>query len=422
MMRFSSIIYFFVLMGLAGCSRGSEAPAEPPPSEPSINVPLPARRAYVPSDDTTLFIIGQDLASVRDYTQSSCCPRPAGVTTYIGLYDLLSSERNYGGLGVDANGTATEALVDWGGGPSNLVIAAQEAAPGLLAVGLDMTNNQHPGALAKVKDGAYDQEIDHLANTLKELSNPVLLRIGYEFDGNWNQGYQVHADYIAAYRHIVRRVVAKGATNVAFVWQSAAALVDDIAEGRAENLEDWYPGDEYVDWVGLSWFLPPNTTANVAGQMVRSIDMVDEVLAFAKARDKPVIIAEATPQGFHISESYRASIANLTPDQPGLNAPQGQGREELSGAEIWEQWFEPFFEYIEQHRDQIRAVAYINALWDTQGLWDPPYESGFWGDSRVQAAPENDAVVLERWKEVLARPYWRHGGDNLYKIIGAQAE
>ena len=40
----------------------------------------------------------------------------------------------------------------------------------------------------------------------------------------------------------------KGVTNTAYVWQSTGFM------SSVEQLEDWYPGDEYVDWLGVSFF------------------------------------------------------------------------------------------------------------------------------------------------------------------------
>ena len=46
-----------------------------------------------------------------------------------------------------------------------------------------------------------------------------MLRIGYEFDGEWNHYNPQY--YVPAYRHIVDRLRANGVTHFASVWQSA---------------------------------------------------------------------------------------------------------------------------------------------------------------------------------------------------------
>jgi len=63
-----------------------------------------------------LLIIGQDLGAIRGYMASDCCPRPDGLTAYLGLYDVLK-DGNFGGLGIDAQGNALDFEIEWGAGP-----------------------------------------------------------------------------------------------------------------------------------------------------------------------------------------------------------------------------------------------------------------------------------------------------------------
>ena len=51
-----------------------------------------------------------------------------------------------------------------------------------------------------------------------------------------------------AYKRIVDRLRAKGVENTAYVWQSTGFI------SGQEHLEGWYPGDDYVDWCGVSFF------------------------------------------------------------------------------------------------------------------------------------------------------------------------
>ena len=158
---------------------------------------------YAPNDGEFIMIIGQDLGSVRGYTQSNCCPEPGGVTTYIGLYNIFDKGRKFGGMGIDDKGNPLDYYADWGGGISSLYSLIQEYPNSAIAVGLSMTENQHPGGLSHLVEGKYDSEIKHLVNLIKTHSKPVYLRIGYEFDGMWNAGYNNHKNYINAYRRIV---------------------------------------------------------------------------------------------------------------------------------------------------------------------------------------------------------------------------
>ena len=345
-----------------------------------------------------LFIIGQDLGSVRDYAASGCCPRANGNTAYLDFYDLLSEEGGYGGLGLDPQGRPLEEEMDWGGGPAHAWKSATEIG-GVLAIGLSITENDQPAGLEYIAAGAYDAHIRQLAKFISLIEVPVYLRIGYEFDGSWNQGYSNRANYIAAWRRIVDGLREQGADNVEFVWQAAAFPLDELMEGHHENLPDWYPGDDHVDWMGVSLFMhldeKPAVDADYDPPTAR--ELISELLDFARERGKPVMIAEASPQGYDLARGTNANIAST------WDGPQGENVVDVSPEEIWDAWFAPLFGFMEQNSDVIYALAYINCHWDAQDMWGPPYASGYWGDTRLQVSPllaERFSKAIEHWRKL----------------------
>lgn len=118
--------------------------------------------------------------------------------------------------------------------------------------------------------------------------------------------------------------------------------------------------------------------------------LLNELVEFARDHQKPVLIAESTPQ--------RYDIQNLTWSQNGIDY------EDRSAEEIWEAWFVPYFDFIYSNADIIRAITYINARWDDQPMWASPYADGYWGDSRVQA---ND-YIFEQWRNEVNKDVWIH--------------
>ena len=358
--------------------------------------------ANPPSAGRTLLIVGQDFESIAKYRdECSECPAPGGVTTYLGFYDLLSPDAQFGGLGETPDGKPA-ADGDWGAGPASARRLAAAFPRSTLVLGVDISNGRREDGLAQIARGEHDDKIARLAQFCRSLQQPVHLRLGYEFDGAWNAGYQDHRTYVSAWRRIVDRMRAQGVSNVEYVWQASASPVDDVLDGgRHDDIRDWYPGTDYVDWVALSWFLPP-----AEGPRVGSIrpptqrQLADEVLAFARRERKAVMIAEAAPQGYDIGQLSRANRS------PIWDGAAGRDRVAKTPDEIWREWYEPLFAYVEANRDAIRAVAYINALWDTQPMWAAPYAHGYWGDSRIQA---ND-VIRSRWLAEIGKPAWLHGG------------
>lgn len=339
------------------------------------------------------FIIGQDLGAVREYQQSGCCIQPDGTTAYINLYNVLDETLTFSGLGINGESAPLDVEVDFGTGPLNLLKSATEFEGGL-AIGLELVENNHPGAMKALITGEYDQHLAQLAHFFKMIEGPVWLRVGYEFDGVWNQGYADTAQYIAAYRHVVDQLRSAGVSNVEYVWQSSTSAIDDIIEKKHENIANWYPGDDYVDWVACSWFLTIDESPQVDTDYMPPTQrqLTDEALAFARSHHKPVLIAESSPQGFDLSNQFNANIA------PIWDGAARQSKVQLSSSDIWSAWYEPLFEYMNQNKDVIRGFAYINDNWDAQPRWGAPHNEGYWGDSRLQVNPE----IAERFNQAVS--------------------
>lgn len=332
-----------------------------------------------------LLFVGQDIASVAAYIDSGCCGRPDGVTTYIGFYDLLSPDAHFGGTGMDAAGRPA-ADADWGAGPINALATARRFGTAYIAIGLDISEGAHPGGLAAIASGRHDDKVDQLARLLRAMGRTVALRIGYEFDGAWNKGYDDRRAYVAAWRHIVDRLRVQGAGDVRFVWQGSASPMDDLIEGgRREEVGGWYPGDAYVDWVGLSWFLPPDARPGVPASLKLGVPtqrmLADELVRFARDHRKPVMIAESAPQGIDIVKGEHRAIS------PIWDGAAGTRVERLGSADVIRRWYAPYARFLRANADIVAAVAYINADWDAQPMWGKPYAAGYWGDSRIEAAP-----------------------------------
>ncbi len=104
--------------------------------------------------------------------------------------------------------------------------------------------------------GVHDDMIRTRARGAKALGAEMYLRWGHEMNGNWYPWDGTHnggaaggpAKYIAAYRHVHDLFVEEKADNVIWVW---CPLVTDVPEAGWNHWTNYYPGDTYVDWVGL---------------------------------------------------------------------------------------------------------------------------------------------------------------------------
>ena len=349
-------------------------------------------------EEPRLLFIGQDLDSIRGYLASGCCPAPDGLTAYLSLYNLRSKADGFGGLGLNERGEPVDLEHSWGAGPVNAHRTATAFGAEHLAVGLDFTEGARPGGVDAILAGRYDAEIDHLQHLFGRVSGRVLLRIGYEFDGAWNAGYEDADRFRRVYRYIVDRLRSgPHAADVQFVWHASASPLDDILDGEREDISAWYPGDDYVDWLAFSWFLHPDEAPTTGAQPPSARQLAEEVLTLAETSGKPVMVAEAAPQGYDLARLTRRFTGPL------WDGTAGDGERMLSEKEIWHAWYAPLFRFLHEQRRSIRALAYINCHWDAQPMWGPPYQAGYWGDSRL----ETNRELARRFSEAVAD--WRAG-------------
>jgi hypothetical protein len=98
--------------------------------------------------------------------------------------------------------------------------------------------------LAAVARGDYDFYIDAWAKEAARFERPFFVRFGHEMNDPyrypWGPQNNTKEEYILAWRRVVERFRAAGATNVLWVWSPHVAY---------EYWDLYYPGDAYVDWV-----------------------------------------------------------------------------------------------------------------------------------------------------------------------------
>lgn len=142
-----------------------------------------------------------------------------------------------------------------------------------------------------VPGGTYDAGLDATLQYLAGLAGPVLLRIGGEMDV-WTNTVTPE-DYIAAYRYVAARARSL-ASNVELVWSP------NYVGGFYINQEDFYPGDDVVDWVGLSLYYNDDYTGGDKsweqyahkGDYADPILCAEAVISIADRHAKPVIATE----------------------------------------------------------------------------------------------------------------------------------
>lgn len=149
---------------------------------------------------------------------------------------------------------------------------------------------------SKVINRSQDGVIRERAAAVKAFGRPVFLRWGAEMNGDWYawsgaaSGHDP-AKYVAAYRHIHDLFAAAGATNARWVW---APNADSHPGGTSvkswNNWRNYYPGDAYVDWVGIDGY----NWGTVGDNVWQSPESIFGPIYRDYAGRKPIMLAETS--------------------------------------------------------------------------------------------------------------------------------
>lgn len=144
---------------------------------------------------------------------------------------------------------------------------------------------------ARITSGAYDSKLYETFGYLNTLSCPVFVRIGGEMNVWGDQA--APADFIAAYQHVV---------NIGRSQAPRAAMVfsPNFSSANRVDMDIYYPGDQYVDWVGVSlyydrWSHTGDTARDEfygVGAYGDALLNVQQGVNLSRLHHKPVIITE----------------------------------------------------------------------------------------------------------------------------------
>jgi Glycosyl hydrolase family 26 len=167
----------------------------------------------------------------------------------------------------------------------------------MLRSSVDQSRPEKIFALKKIIAGDFDDDLLAWAREAKSFASPILIEWGTEpngkwfsWNGKWNGGAtRGPATYIAAYRHIVDLMRKEGADNLQWVWH--VNWFDDPEE-KWNTFENYFPGDNYCDWVALSIYGPltPRTTDGTESFCSKLAEAYPRLANIAP--NKPIIIAE----------------------------------------------------------------------------------------------------------------------------------
>lgn len=168
--------------------------------------------------------------------------------------------------------------------------------------------------LREVAEGRRDAQLRRLARVLARTAGPaILLRWAPNMDlaGLEPWGGEDPALYREAYRHVVELFRAEGATNVHWVWSPSGQ----------SGLAAYYPGDDVVDYVGLSIFEDEGWDAALGTGSLSFVEHLEPLYARVEPLGKPIIIAELGVSGApERQRGWLAEAAAALPEFPLVRA------------------------------------------------------------------------------------------------------
>ena len=161
---------------------------------------------------------------------------------------------------------------------------------------------------------------------------PVFLRVAYELDNEHN----CSPDQIKAAFASWKSTFAND-PNVAIVWHTSGY---NHGQDTRDHLESFWPGNNNVDWIAVSYF---------GYNFEHKITMMNEVIEFAKGKDKPIMIGEASLTDVN-SAGY-------------------------SQSNVWDRYFLKGLHALASNFDnRIKMISFISSNWPANG-WSTPFDA-----------------------------------------------
>ena len=188
-----------------------------------------------------------------------------------------------------------------------------ESVPGMPAQAVPMIS-WRGAAYADILSGKHDALIRRAARRLAATKRPTLLRWAWEMNGDWYvwggvKNPEHSAGFIACWQRLHKIFAAEGARNVSWVWSPNWG---SASPESWNEIQDYYPGDKYVDWVGISGYnLHRETPAK----------LYDTVYDRYSAT-KPIMITEvgSVDRGGRTKADWITTFADWVDDRPGVGA------------------------------------------------------------------------------------------------------
>jgi len=269
-----------------GTPTQASAPSEPPVADPGPTPVTAPSRAELVAPSASYFGMYTEQAPHNWATLDSTSVKARGSPPLVGYF---------GGWDEELRGDAVTRA--WSRG--KLPMLTWESRP--IAAQNDVVEEPEY-SLPRILDGAFDEYLHRYARSITKTGLPLALRLDHEMNGTWypwserrGDGSSINGnrtgDYVEMWRHVHDIFEQEGANDYV-IWVWAPNRVDKLPASLQDPayLQSLYPGDDYVDWVGMSGYLRPPFRD---GEAITFDTTFGATLAQLRGiSDKPIMLAE----------------------------------------------------------------------------------------------------------------------------------
>lgn len=219
---------------------------------------------------------------------------------------------------------------------------------------------------ADVFAGEYDPYIRSVAQEIKQFGKPIMLSVAGEYNAIGYAGFGPEGNALITafdsesdrksyygdpnipdgpertrdlFRHVIDIFREEDVSNVTWFMYSHTAYMnpDDLDEAERAVLDElhprhYYPGDDYIDWIGNSAYVSADDPEQDLGFALDAV-----IQAYGEFTDKPFFIPEfgvTTAAGVNRSDRMRELFGEEIPGIPEIDAFA------FADGELWAQFFD----------------------------------------------------------------------------------
>ncbi len=221
--------------------------------------------------------------------------------------------------------------------------------------------------LHSVRDDAYLRAFVRAAG---EADVPIFLRFASEMNGNWTAYSGVPDLYKEKWR-LVQRLLRAHAPKVAMVWT--------VFPTPERTIADYYPGDEYVDWVGVN---------------VYNVAFHNDDLQQPADHEDPLKLLDYTYRMFSVRKPIQVSEFGVSH----FSSTDGKVRVEYAKNKL-----SRMYGGLQHHYPRVKAIFYF----DVNNLLNAPAHRRI-NNYAVTAQPQ----MLAHYQQLVANPHFLQRVEN----------